>query len=177
MEWKSELDAIVGARHGGRITSILSQLKGLDARYPHTAEINFQLAWTLEASGQEAEALPYYEKAVALGLAPNELSGAMIGWANALRLVGQTQRAVEVLESARRQFPENREIEVFRALALHEGGQYQEAFQQILSTLLEATEDIGITAYQRALRYHMNRLQTQQVPPSTEPNSPERPPL
>jgi tetratricopeptide (TPR) repeat protein len=157
-DWKPELDAIVGARHGGRIEHVLASLKKLDARYPNVAEIAYQLAWTCDVLGHPAEALPYYEKAVALGLAPNELSGALLGLGSALRCTRQTARAIEVLESGRRQFPENREFVVFLSLALHDAGRHTEAMQLLLRTLVETTEDPGVLAYQRAIRFYADRL-------------------
>ena len=156
--WKPELNAIVGARHGGQIEHMLGLLKKLDARFPNVAEIIYQIAWTLDVLGRPAEALPFYEKAVALGLPPNELSGALIGLSSALRTLGQATRAIEVLESAQRQFPENREFEVFLAIALHNAGRHTEAIQLLVNTLVDSSEDIGITAYQRAIRHAANQL-------------------
>lgn len=157
MDWKAELDAIIGARHGGRVTGILDRLKGLDARHPHVAEIHYQLAWTYEGLERPSEAAAHYDKAIALGLPPNELSGALIGLSSALRQTGQAGRAVEVLRSAQSQFPENREIEVFLALALHAAGRHDEALVTALTTLMETTEDIGISAYQRTLRHQLSQ--------------------
>ena len=74
-DWKPELDAIIGARHGGQVDHVLGLLQKLDARFPNVPEIAYQLAWTCDVLGREAEAVPHYERAVALGLAPNELAG------------------------------------------------------------------------------------------------------
>ncbi len=157
-DWKPELEAIVGARHGGRVTELLDQLKDLDRRYPNVAEIAYQLAWTCDTLGQEQEALPWYEKAVALGLPPNELAGALLGLGSTLRVLGQADRAIAVLRSAQTQFPENREFDAFLALALHAAGGHAEAIALLIAALCDATEDPGVTAYQRALRYHARKL-------------------
>ncbi|HEY0968231.1 MAG TPA: tetratricopeptide repeat protein [Opitutaceae bacterium] len=157
-DWKPELDAIVGARHGGRVTGVLDQLKDLDARYPNVAEIAYQLAWTCDVLGKEADALPWYEKAVALGLPPNELAGAMLGLGSTLRVLGQVDRSTVVLRSAKAQFPENREFDVFLALALHDAGGHAEAMRLLLEVLCDTSEDPGITAYQRALRFYASKL-------------------
>jgi tetratricopeptide (TPR) repeat protein len=156
--WKHELDVLIGARHGGQTEHLLELLRKLDARYPNVAEINYQLAWTLESSGQLAEALPAYDKAVALGLTPNEHANALIGLANTLRGLGQTARAAEVLRSGQRQFPDNREFDVFLALALHDLGQHAEALQLSLTALVDTTEDPGLTAYQRTIRHAAGKL-------------------
>ncbi len=157
-DWKSELDAIVGARHGGRADHVLDLLRKLDARFPNVAEIHYQLAWTLDTAGKPADALPHYEKAVALGLEPNEHANALIGLATTLRTLGQPARAADVLRSGQVQFPDNREFEVFLALVLHDLGEHAEALRLALTALCDTTEDPGLTAYQRALRYAASQL-------------------
>ena len=157
-DWKPELDAIVGARHGGQIEHVVGLLQKLDTRHPNVAEINYQLAWTLDVLGRAAEAVPLYEKAVALGLSPSELSGALIGLGSALRVTGQAARAIDVLETGRRQFPENREFEVFLSMALHSAGRHTEAMQLLLTTLVETSEDLGVGAYQRTIRHQSGQL-------------------
>jgi tetratricopeptide (TPR) repeat protein len=153
MPWKDELDAIVGARAYGQAAEILPRLRKLDARHPNVAEINYQLAWTCDVLDRAAEAVPYYEKAIALGLPANELSGALIGLGSSLRPLGQLERSAEVLRSGRRQFPDNPEFAVFLALTLHAQGQAGAALRLALETLCATSEDPGLTAYQRAIRH------------------------
>ncbi|MFA6960256.1 MAG: tetratricopeptide repeat protein [Opitutaceae bacterium] len=157
-DWKHELDVIVSARHGGRIDHVLDLLRKLDTRYPNVAEINYQLAWTFEVNGNFSEARPFYEKAITLGLAPNEHSGALIGLGSTLRELGEAQRAADVLRSGQLQFPDNREFDAFLSLALHDLGQHAEAMRLLLTLVTDTTEDPGLTAYQRALRHAANRL-------------------
>jgi len=157
-EWRPALDALMGSRHGGRVHELLDGLRDLDRRYPNVAEINYQLAWTYEVLEREAEAVPLYEKAIALGLPENELCGALLGLGNTLRLTGETARAVGILRSATAQFPDNKELDAFLALALHATGEHVEALRTLIDILCETSEDTGITAYQRALRHHASRL-------------------
>ena len=158
MDWKPQLDAITGARHGGQVVQVLRQLKELDAKFPNVAEINYQLAWTCDVLGREAEALPYYEKAVALGLPANELAGALLGLGSPLRNLGQLERSAEVLRSGQAQFPDNREFDVFLALTLHNLGQHAEATKLLLTVIADTSEDPGLTAYQRAIRFYAGKL-------------------
>ncbi|WP_438482658.1 tetratricopeptide repeat protein [Oleiharenicola lentus] len=156
--WKEELDAIVGARAHGQFEEIFPRLQKLDVRYPHVAEINYQLAWTADVLGRMNDALPYYEKAVALGLPPNELSGAMIGLGSTLRQLGQLDRSADVLRSGKLQFPDNAEFDAFLALTLHAQGNHADALRLALEILCDTSEDTGITAYQRALRHAAAKL-------------------
>lgn len=157
--WKPTLDAITGARHGGQIAGVLDQLKELATRYPHVAEIAYQLAWTLDSLGHEAEALPSYEYAIALGLPPNEQSGALIGLGSTLRNLGDLERAAEVLASGQRQFPDQPEFAAFLALVRHDQGRHGEALQLAIGTLLDTSDDPGLTAYQRSLRHYLAALE------------------
>ena len=156
--WKEELAAIVGARAHGQLEEILPRLQKLDVHHPNIAEINHQLAWTCEVLERGGDALPYYEKAVALGLPPNELSGALLGLGSTLRAVGQLERSTEVLRSGKAQFPDNREFDVFLALTLHTQGRHAESLRLALETLCDTTEDPGLTAYQRAIRHAASKL-------------------
>ncbi|HKB56862.1 MAG TPA: tetratricopeptide repeat protein [Lacunisphaera sp.] len=157
--WREELDAIVGARAHGQAEEIFPRLQKLDARHPNVAEINHQLAWTCDVLDRAADALPYYEKAIALGLPPNELSGALLGLGSTLRNLGQLERSTEVLRSGKTQFPDNAEFDVFLALTLYQQGRHAEALQRVLNTLCDTTDDPGLTAYQRAIRHAASKLQ------------------
>ena len=164
-DWKPELDAIVGARHGGQIAGATTQLRDLDARFPHVAEIVYQLAWTCDILGHASEALPHYERALALGLETEEHAGALLGLGSTLRVLGQPARAAEVLRSGEAQFPDHREFGIFLALALHDLGQPAEALALALIALVDTTEDPGLIAHQRAIRFHANRLVKPPSPP------------
>ncbi|HEY4300061.1 MAG TPA: tetratricopeptide repeat protein [Candidatus Didemnitutus sp.] len=153
MSWREELDSILEARTYGKVAETLPLLIALDERHPNVAEINYQLAWTCDVLSRPADALPYYQKSVALGLPPNEHSGALIGFAATLRNLGQSAWAIEVLQSGKRQFPSNREFDAFLALALHDEKRHAEAIRMLTELLCETSEDPGITAYQRALRH------------------------
>lgn len=161
-DWKEELDAIIGARAYGQFKEILPRLLRLDAKHPNVAEINFQLAWTCDGLDRADDALPYYEKAIALGLPPNELSGALIGLGSTLRTLGQLERSAEVLRSGKVQFPLNVEFDVFLALTLHAQDKHAESLRLVLDTLCDTTEDPGLTAYQRAIRHQASKLSSHQ---------------
>ena len=152
--WKTELDAIVGARHGGRTDHVLPALKALDARFPHTPEIATELAFALVSRGDDAGALEAYERALALGLpTPAEQANALAGRAACQLRLGRATDAAAGLERARAQFPENAEFAAYLAVALKRAGRADEAAALLLDTLLDLSEDVGLNAHQRALRY------------------------
>ncbi len=156
--WVEALNAVTGARHGGQTDTIIDQLSALDRRFPNVGEIRFQLAWSLESEGREAEALPHYQQAIALGLPPNEQSGALIGLATCQRAAGRFDEAAATLESGQSQFPDQPEFDAYLALVRHDQGRHAEALRLALTTLLDTSDDPGITAHQRNLRHFVNQL-------------------
>lgn len=156
--WKEELDAIIGARAHGQFNQLLPRLKDLDQRHPNVGEIAAQIALTCETLGRLDDALPAYEKAIALGLPANELSNAYLGLGSTLRAVGQLDRSAAILRAARLQFPDNRELDVFLALTLHAQGQSAAALALVLEALCDTTEDPGLTAYGRTIRHAAAKL-------------------
>lgn len=156
--WKPALDALTGARHGGQVQGLLERLRALDRAHPGVGEIAYQVAWELDALGREAEALPHYERALSLGLPPNEHGDALLGLSRALRATGRPDRAADVLESARTQFPEQPEFNAFLALARYDQGRHADAFRLLIDVMLDTTEDPGLNAHQRSLRHAAAQL-------------------
>lgn len=157
-DWKPELDAIVGARHGGAGEAVASRLRALDGKYPNVPEIVLQLAWSLEISGKQEEALAAYDKALSLGLSPNEHAAALLGLANCQRLCGDAAKAIKTLREGLALFPDNREFDAHLGIALHQAGHYAEAVRTLITVLVETSEDAGIRAYQRSLRHQAAQL-------------------
>ncbi len=152
--WKTELDAIVGARHGGKTDHVLPALKALDARHPHTPEIAAEIAFTHVSRGEDAAAIEHYDRALALGLpTPAEQANALAGRAACLLRLGRAEEAAAGLERARAQFPENAEFAAYLAVALKRAGRADEACTLLLDTLLELSDDVGLSAHQRSLRF------------------------
>lgn len=152
-DWKPILDAIVGARHGGRIDGLASRIRDLDTRHPNRPEIVAELAFTLTAAGDPSAALAAYERALALGLpSPAEQANALVGHAVCLLRLDRAADAIAALERARVQFPDHAEFVAFLAIARHRAGQTGPAFAELLGLLVETSEDIGLAAHQRTLR-------------------------
>lgn len=152
-EWKPALDALIGARHGGRIEHLAPALRDLDRRHPNVPEIAAELGFTLAAQGELDAALAAYERALALGLAsPAEQANTLAGHAVCLLRLDRAADAARALEAARTQFPDHAEFTAYLALARHQAGATAEAFALLLGLLLETSEDLGLAAHQRTLR-------------------------
>jgi len=152
-EWKPALEALTGARHGGRIEHLAPALRELDQRHPNVPEIAAELGYTLAAQDALPEALAAYERALALGLpSPAEQANTLAGHAICLLRLGKAAEAARALEAARTQFPDHAEFTAYLALARHRDGGTAEGFALLLGLLLETSEDIGLAAHQRTLR-------------------------
>jgi tetratricopeptide (TPR) repeat protein len=116
------------------------------------------MAWLCDTQGKESEAVPYYERAIAQGLAGEDLRGAMLGLGSTYRCLGQYDRAVDMLRAGIERFPEAGEFAVFLAMALYNTGQHTEAMSLLLSTLVQSTHDDGIGAYRNAILFYHDKL-------------------
>src|SRR5262249_42654728 len=74
--WMEEqLSVAIGLRQEGRVEESRELLLKLVAAHPVDPVVNYQCAWSHDALGLEREAVPFYERAIAGGLAGEELAG------------------------------------------------------------------------------------------------------
>lgn len=144
-------------RKSNRAEDAMNILTTLLAAHPEDPNVNYQIAWTCDFMGKEAEAVPYYEKAIANGLVEDR-SGAMLGLGSTYRCLGEYEKSLEVLDKAVNEFPDVRSLKVFRALTLFNLGRHNESMEHLLVQLLDTTVDTSIKAYDRALRFYSDKL-------------------
>ena len=89
-----------------------------------------------EAHNDGAAAIAAYERALALGLPPDERYRALVGLGGALRGAGRHQEAVQVLRTAISEFPEMAAPHAHLALALHANGDGRQAMVALLDLVL-----------------------------------------
>lgn len=130
----------------------------LSATYPDDAEITFQTAVVHDNLGLEREAIPYYVKALDQGLARADLERALLGLGSTYRGLGEYQKAVETLRRGVREFPDNRALQAFLAMALYNTQQYKEAIELLFTNLMETTTDERLQYYKRPIDYYAQHL-------------------
>ncbi len=145
-------------REEGRLEESRTLLMELVAAHPDDARVNFQTAWAHDRLGLEREAVPYYERALALGLDGDDLAGALLGLGSTYRALGEYERAVATLRRAAEAFPERCIMEVFLAMALYNAGEHREAMERLLRALAETSSDESIRRYQRAIAFYADKL-------------------
>lgn len=148
------LERAIKLREAGDVEGI----KQLVREHPQDGRIAYQCAWTHDKLGLEAEAVPFYQRALELGLPPEELRGAYLGLGSTLRCLDRPHDSLEVLDNGLQEFPEDSALKAFRALTLYSLDRAGEAVSTLLKLLLETSQDPGIQAYNRALSYYADHL-------------------
>jgi len=153
-----DLRAAIALRDRGEVEKARQSLLAMVLQDPDDAILNYQCAWTHDRAGFETEAIPFYEKAIEIGLQGEDLRGAMLGLGSTLRALGRYEDAVELLGRGREQFPDNREFDAFLAMALYNTGAGRKAASLLLKTLAETSSDPGLARYREAILFYADRL-------------------
>ena len=155
---EDQLALAIGLRQEGRVEESRELLLKLVAAHPDNPAINYQCAWSHDALGLERGAVPFYERAIAGGLAGEDLAGALLGLGSTYRCLGEYQQAIDTLRRGIAEFPGNRSFEVFLAMALYNVGQHAEAIERLLRALAETSADDSIRGYKRAILFYADKL-------------------
>ncbi|MER7761598.1 tetratricopeptide repeat protein [Streptomyces sp. NPDC097619] len=156
----SALAEAVRLREEGQQEEARQRLLALSAAHPEHAETAYQTAWAHDVLGLEAEAVPHYERALALtpGLDPESRSGALLGLGSTYRILGRYEDAVTTLRRGTEEFPDDGALRAFLAMALHNTGEHQEAMRLLLRLLAAGSTDPAVGRYRRAIEYYADDL-------------------
>ncbi|MFD0695446.1 tetratricopeptide repeat protein [Paenibacillus sp. GCM10027628] len=155
---RDELSKIIERREEGRakqdqaiLSEVRKQLLELLSGYPNDAEINYQTGVAHDNSGLGREAIPFYERALELGLSGPDLERCLMGLGSTYRYLGNYNKAVETLRRGMREFPENRAIQVFLTMALYNSQNYKESIELLITNLMETTSDEKLLYFKRGI--------------------------
>lgn len=156
---QARLAQAVALRTDGRAEEARAALLDLGAAHPEDPAIAYQTAWTHDVLGREAEALPYYERALATpGLDAADRAGAQLGLGSTYRILGRYEDAVRTLRTALTEHPGDGALRTFLAMALYNTGAHHEAMRLLLHLLAETSEDPQIGAYRKAVAHYADDL-------------------
>lgn len=153
-----DLNRAIELRANGDLQESNQLLLQLVSEDPDDASINYQCAWSFDALGEESQAVPYYEKAIQLGLSPQELEGALLGLGSTYRTLGDYGNAQRTLLKGIEIFPDNKAFQVFYSMTLYNLREHQSAMAMLLQCLLDTTSDSTILRYQNAIGFYANQL-------------------
>ena len=155
----ARLAEAVALRGAGEPEQARRLLVALAAEFPDDAEVAYQTAWVHDVLGLEAEAVPFYEHALAGdGLSEEDRRGARLGHASTLRTLGRYPEAVEAFRRGIAEFPDDNALRTFLAMALYNVGEHHEAMSTLLELLAATSSDAGIQRYRRAIEHYAGDL-------------------
>ena len=162
---RDRLAKVVQLREEGRAKQDQTILKEartllleLVAAYPDDAEITYQSGVVHDNLGLGPQAVPFYTRAIAQGLAGPDLERCLLGLGSTYRALGKYRQAETTLRRGVTEFPDNRALQVFLAIALYNTQQYREAMELALTNLLETTSDEKLQYFKRGLSYYALHL-------------------
>jgi RimJ/RimL family protein N-acetyltransferase/catechol 2,3-dioxygenase-like lactoylglutathione lyase family enzyme len=138
----------------GAFESVLNAIKS----YPQSADLNYLAASICDAERTEAEAVPFYLKALELGLNGQDRRDALLGLASTYRSLGEYEKSKNTFNLGIQEFPEYRPFYVFLALTQFNLNSSAESIRLLLEQLIETSSDQEIKSYERALKFYSTRL-------------------
>lgn len=148
---EDRLSEAIALREQGQLEGARTLILELYAEHPDDARVNLQCAWIHDRLGLETEAVPYYERALDVGLSGDDLHHALLGLGSTYRALGRYEEAIETFNRATNDFPADAGLQVFQAITLYNNGEAKQAVEKLLTILVETTSDTSITRYRPAL--------------------------
>ena len=152
------LKSVLQLRKEGKLEVALQVMERLLEQEPNNATFQYQMAWCNDSLGNEKAAVPYYKRAIELGLPPEQLKGAYLGLGSTYRTLGQYEESRDVLSTALEAFPDSNELKVFYAMTLYNIGEQNEAMQHLLHVITQTSNDEEVLKYKRAIDFYKDRL-------------------
>lgn len=158
MKLSSDLNRAIELRKQGNLNESNRILLELVKTYHHDTYIFYQCAWSFDVLGEETKAIPYYERAIELGLAGKDLEGAYLGLGNTYRTIGEYEKSKIILLKGITLFPYNKALPVFYSMTLYNLKEHSKAMEILLTCLVETTANEDIIRYKSALNFYANQL-------------------
>lgn len=155
---RPEVELAASLRESGDLDEAASLLSRVLAEAPDDPDANYHMAWLYDVQGREREAVPYYVRAIDAGLSGTDRASAFLGLGSTHRALGEYVEAVDVLRRGVAEFPDDRALQTFLAMALYNAGKHRESVELLLGNLVATTSDPDIKSYERALTYYAGRL-------------------
>ena len=152
------LEKIRALRRSGAHEAAHGALIELASRTPDHAIVLYEAACVHDFLGLEAQAVPYYVRALALGLPDETARNAMLGLGSTLRTLGRYEDAERTLREGLTRLPNAHELRTFLAMALYNLGRHHEAMQLLLGVIADTSADPNVRALERAIRFYAEDL-------------------
>ncbi|MFE3739439.1 tetratricopeptide repeat protein [Streptomyces sp. NPDC059134] len=154
------LATAIALREQGAPDRAREQLLALTTEFPEDAEVAYQTAWVHDVLGLEAEAAPFYERALRdpTSLTETDRRGALLGLGSTYRVLGRYARAVETLRGGVAEFPDDGALRTFLAMALFNTEEHHEAMTLLLNLVTTTSRDPYVQRYGPAIDHYARDL-------------------
>lgn len=120
--------------------------------------LHYQCARSFDILAEETKAMPFYEKAIELGLSDEELEDAYVKLGCIYRTHERFVEAKKLFQEAFCKFPNKEQMKVFYAMSLFNLGEHAEAMGFLIDNLVYMTTNQDILKYSRTISYLGHRL-------------------
>ncbi|GKV70195.1 hypothetical protein NCCP2716_26930 [Sporosarcina sp. NCCP-2716] len=155
---EQRLQEAIRLREAGDHQKANEQFMELIRDFPEDAVVNYQCAWSFDVLGEEAKAVPFYERAIELGLSSEDLQGAYLGLGSTYRTLGDYEKSKKTFERAMEVFPANQVLPIFYAMTLYNLQEHSKAMELLLKCVAETSADPDIVSYKGAIEFYSTQL-------------------
>lgn len=138
-------------RDRSNMAPTIAYFQELVDRHPDHPVLIYELAGAYDTAGEESQARPLYERALALGLDGEPLRRCLCQYGSTLRWLGELDASLAALDQAETTFPRSESVAVFRALTLNELGRADEAIGLLLGIVARHGEVTDLGRYAAGL--------------------------
>ena len=121
------------------------------AQHPGNPVLTYEVAGAYDTAGREQEARQRYEEALRLGLSGEVRRQCLCQYGSTLRWLGEYDTSLEVLDRARREFPDSDAVRVFRALTLNDAGRADASVGELLAIITRHADVTDLGRYATGL--------------------------
>ena len=119
----------------------------------------YELGGEHDSAGREREAIPHYERALALGLPDELVPRCMLQLASSLRNAGRPDDALALFDEAVAHYPDDAALRLFRAFQLADLGRERQALVDVLHLARTRIDAPEIHRYARSLENYTRDLE------------------
>jgi RimJ/RimL family protein N-acetyltransferase len=152
------LQKIKNFRRDGQADRAFDTANVAIAQHPKSADLHYLAACICDAHRTENEAIPFYIRALELGLSGLDRRDAFLGLASTYRSLGKYKESKQTFEKGLSEFPDYRPYQVFLALTEFNLQEAASSIRRLLEQLVETSSDHEIRSYEKALRFYSTRL-------------------
>ncbi|MFT8728130.1 MAG: tetratricopeptide repeat protein [Liquorilactobacillus ghanensis] len=145
-------------RKNGKLKDSNKMLVELYQKKPEDAYLNYQIAWSYDILEKEIEAIPFYEKAIQIGLRKSDLQEAYLGLGSTYRALGEYDKSYDVYRRAINRFPDNTALQVFYSMTLFNLNKHEQAMKILLNLLVSTSKDPEIKTFEKSILFYADKL-------------------